>query len=114
MSSTECLAPAAGTGPSDDTPAGASAETPPRDWIAEVAGKLARREGRNDATRDLEIMGWCREAATRFVDAPIQAFVPLLVERIVGDRIRRDRRQNGSGATATDRSARLRSCQLVL
>lgn len=61
------------------------------DWIGEVAGKLARREGRNDAARDVEIMGWCREAATQFVDARIQAFVPLLVERIVGDRIRRDR-----------------------
>lgn len=58
-------------------------------------------------------MGWCREAAKRFVDAPIQAFVPLLVERIVGDRIRRDRRQNGRVAVATDHSARLQSCPLA-
>ncbi|MCT7370586.1 three-helix bundle dimerization domain-containing protein [Mycolicibacterium llatzerense] len=65
------------------------------DWVAEVAGKLARREGRNDAARDAEIRGWCREAATQFVDARIQAFVPLLVERIVGDRIRRDRDERG-------------------
>lgn len=113
MSSTECLAPAGGTEPSADAPAGPSSTTPLRDWIAEVAGKLARREGRNDAARDLEIMGWCREAATRFVDAPIQAYVPLLVERIVGDRIRVDRRQNGSAATATGHSVRLRSCQLA-
>lgn len=113
MSSTECLAPAGGTGPRGDAPAGPSAATPLRDWIAEVAGKLARREGRNDAARDLEIMGWCREAATRFVDAPIQAFVPLLVERIVGDRIRRDRRQNRSAATATDHSVRFQSSQLA-
>ncbi|WP_420830734.1 three-helix bundle dimerization domain-containing protein [Mycolicibacterium mucogenicum] len=44
-------------------------------------------------------MGWCREAATRFADARVQAFVPLLVERIVGDRIRRDRVGRG-GAPA--------------
>lgn len=82
-----------------------------RDWIAEVAGKLARREGRDDMTRETEITRLCREAALRFADAPIQAFVPLLVERIVGDRIRRERSQNGSAGAATDRSARRQSCQ---
>ncbi|MHA7664364.1 three-helix bundle dimerization domain-containing protein [Mycolicibacterium sp. HS_4_1] len=113
MSSTECLAPAGGTESSDDARAVPSATTSLRDWIAEVAGKLARREGRNDVARDGEIMGWCREAAMRFVDAPIQVFVPLLVERIVGDRIRRDRSKNGSAAAATDHAVRLQSCQLA-
>ncbi|GCA97976.1 three-helix bundle dimerization domain-containing protein [Mycolicibacterium sp. NCC-Tsukiji] len=61
------------------------------DWITGVAAKLALREGRHDSARDMEIMGWCRAAAMQFVDARIRAFVPLLVERIVSDRIRRER-----------------------
>ncbi|WP_418001631.1 three-helix bundle dimerization domain-containing protein [Mycobacterium sp. PDNC021] len=82
-----------------------------RDWIVEVAGKLARREGRDDMTRETEITRLCREAALRFADAPIQAFVPLLVERIVGDRIRRERSQNRSTGVATDHSAQRQSCR---
>lgn len=66
-----------------------SRDTAGTDWIAHVAAKLALREGRHDAARDAEIAGWCRETAMQFADARIQAFVPLLVERIVADRIRR-------------------------
>lgn len=73
-----------------------------RDWIVEVAGKLARREGRDDMARETEITRWCREAAMRFADAPIQAFVPVLVERIVADRIRRERRHMANAAAAMD------------
>jgi uncharacterized protein DUF5994 len=51
--------------------------------LAEVAIQLARHEGRNDGDRDRDIKKWCEEAAGRFVNAPIQAFVRILVEHIV-------------------------------
>ncbi|MCX8562244.1 hypothetical protein OS122_15220 [Mycolicibacterium mucogenicum] len=92
-------------------PAVSSATTHSRDSIADIAGKLARREGRNDIARDKEILAWCREVALQFVDAPIQAFVPLLVEHIVGDRIRRERKQRENAGVATDVSAPRRSRQ---
>lgn len=95
----------------DDSPAIVSATTHVRDGIVETAAKLALREGRHDKARDNEILAWCREAAMQFVDAPIQAFVPLLVERIVRDRIRRERHRDHAAADATDRSARLWPCQ---
>ena len=60
--------------------------------IGNIATKLARREGRNDAARNLEILQWCEESAAQFVDAPVQTYVPLLIERIVRDRMRRDAR----------------------
>ncbi len=85
-------------------------DTTRADWIAGVATKLALREGRRDVARDAQILCWCREAAMQFVDARIQGFVPLLVERIVGDRIRRERTQSGNAAVATDVSALCRSC----
>ena len=75
-------------------------------WVDEVAGKLARREGRNDSARDTEILGWCREAATQFADARVQAFVPLLVERIVGDRMRRSRDERGCAPAVTECAGR--------
>ncbi|MGX9672820.1 three-helix bundle dimerization domain-containing protein [Mycobacterium sp. HM-7] len=81
------------------------------DWVAGVAAKLTLREGRHDIARDMEITRWCREAAMQFADARIQAFVPLLVERIVGDRIRRERRQSGNIAVATEVSALRQSCR---
>jgi len=85
-------------------------DTTRADWVAGVAAKLALREGRHDIARDIEIMAWCREAALQFADARIQAFVPVLVERIVGDRIRRERKQSGNAAVATDVSALRRVC----
>jgi|KBSSwiStaDraftv2_1062776.scaffolds.fasta_scaffold1784764_2 hypothetical protein len=111
MSSIRCLAPVGGIESSNNSPAAVPATNKLRDWIVEVAGKLARREGRNDVARDNEILGWCREAAIQFVDAPIQAFVPLLVERMVGDRIRGERSQTGSRAVVTGDSARRQACQ---
>ena len=81
-------------------------DTARADWIAGVAEKLALREGRHDTARDMEIMRWCREAATRFADARIQAFVPVLVERIVGDRIRRDRIGRGCAPAVMERAGR--------
>jgi carbamate kinase len=55
--------------------------------LAEVAAQLARHEGRNDTDRDHDIKRWCDEAAGQFVNAPIQAFVPILVEHIVRNRM---------------------------
>ena len=55
--------------------------------LVEVAAQLARHEGRADVRRAAEITRWCEEAAEQFVSAPIQAFVPILVEHIVRNRM---------------------------
>ncbi len=55
--------------------------------VTDVAEKLARHEGRGDAQRTAQIKRWCEEAAQQFVDAPVQAFVPILVEHIVRNRM---------------------------
>jgi len=108
MSTIQCTAPADDIEPRVQWPDIGSGMPHLPERIGEVAAKLAVREGRNDTARDTEIMGWCREAAMQFADAPIQAYVPLLVERIVGDRIRGERGGTASAApVATDRSARL-------
>jgi hypothetical protein len=59
--------------------------------VADVADKLARHEGRGDPERTAQIMRWCEEAARQFVDAPVQAFVPILVEHIVRNRMMESR-----------------------
>ncbi|OBG27116.1 DUF5994 family protein [Mycobacterium sp. E3198] len=55
--------------------------------VAEVADKLARHEGLGDERRAAQIRGWCEQAAQQFVDAPVQTFVPILVEHIVRNRM---------------------------
>ena len=55
--------------------------------VSDVAEKLARHEGRDDEHRTAQIRQWCEEAAQQFVDAPVQAFVPILVEHIVRNRM---------------------------
>lgn len=55
--------------------------------LIEVAAQLARHEGRGDVQRAAEITRWCEEAAQQFSSAPIQAFVPILVEHIVRNRM---------------------------
>lgn len=60
--------------------------------VADVAAKLAQHEGRGDEQRTTEIRRWCDEAAQQFVDAPLQTFVPILVEHIVRNRIIESRR----------------------
>ncbi|ORV93851.1 hypothetical protein AWC11_00455 [Mycobacterium interjectum] len=55
--------------------------------VADVAEKLARHEGLGDERRTAEIKGWCEQAAQQFVDAPVQTFVPILVEHIVRNRM---------------------------
>ena len=55
--------------------------------VADVADKLARHDALGDEQRTAQINRWCEEAAEQFVDAPIQAFVPILVEHIVRNRM---------------------------
>jgi Family of unknown function (DUF5994) len=54
--------------------------------LTEVADKLAEHEG-GDRQRTTEITQWVAEAAQQFIDAPIQTFVPILVEHVVRNRI---------------------------
>ena len=76
--------------PADVAPAGRS--TVARS-VADVADKLARHVGVGDEQRTAQINRWCEEAAQQFVDAPVQTFVPILVEHIVRNRIMETRRQ---------------------
>ncbi|WP_241010917.1 DUF5994 family protein [Mycobacterium camsae] len=59
--------------------------------VADVAEKLAHHEGRGDQQRTAalrpQIRQWCEEAAQQFLDAPVQTFVPILVEHIVRGRL---------------------------
>jgi len=59
--------------------------------VADVAEKLAQHEGRGDQQRTAalrpQIRQWCEDAAQQFVDAPVQQFVPILVEHIVRGRL---------------------------
>ena len=60
--------------------------------LDDVAEKLTQHEGLNDEQRTAQIRRWCEEVAEQFVDAPVQTFVPILVEHIVHDRMIRSRR----------------------
>ena len=59
--------------------------------VADVADKLARHEGLGDERRTAQIKRWSEEAAEQFVDAPVQTFVPILVEHIVHNRMMESR-----------------------
>jgi hypothetical protein len=61
--------------------------------VAEVADKLARHEGLGDERRTAQIRRWCEETAQRFIDAPVQTFVPILVEHIVRNHMMESRKQ---------------------
>ena len=67
--------------------------------MADVAEKLARHEGLDDQQRIAQIKRWCEEAAQQFVDAPVQTFVPILVEHIVRNRIIESRRKSAVEVT---------------
>ncbi|CQD07745.1 hypothetical protein BN1232_01381 [Mycobacterium lentiflavum] len=71
--------------------------------VAEVADKLARHEGLDDDRRTAQIKAWCEEAAQQFVSAPVQTFVPILVEHIVRNRIIESRRKASSAGSASGR-----------
>jgi Family of unknown function (DUF5994) len=70
--------------------------------VADVADKLARHEGLGDEQRTAQIKRWCEEAARQFVNAPVQSFVPILVEHIVHNRMMESRRQSRRQAPATE------------
>ncbi len=58
-----------------------------RQVVTELAAQLARHEGNSDPHRLDEITRWCEEAAQQFVNAPVQVFVPILIENIVRSRM---------------------------
>ena len=70
--------------------------------VADVADKLARHEGLGDEQRTAQIKRWCEEAARQFVNAPVQSFVPILVEHIVHNRMMESRRQSRRQPPATE------------
>ena len=51
--------------------------------LDELAARLARLPGNTDPEQTALISKWVGEAADQFSNAPIQAFVPILVEHIV-------------------------------
>lgn len=67
--------------------------------IADVAKRLASHEGSGDEQRAAQIQRWCAEAAERFDEAPVQAFVPILVEHIVRNRMSNSRLAPVPGAS---------------
>ncbi|HZC53635.1 MAG TPA: hypothetical protein VE441_14205, partial [Mycobacterium sp.] len=69
--------------------------------VADVADKLARHKGRGDPERTAQIRRWCDEAAQQFVGAPVQAFVPILVEHIVRNRMMESRAVTTSPVTTS-------------
>lgn len=64
----------------------ASPRPPAARNLTEVAQKLVEHEG-GDPQRTAEITQWVDEAAQQFNEAPIQTFVPILVEHVVRNRI---------------------------
>ncbi|MGD1173012.1 DUF5994 family protein [Mycobacterium seoulense] len=69
--------------------------------VADVADKLARHEGLGDEQRTAQIKRWSEEAAKQFVNAPVQTFVPILVEHIVRNRMVESRREAQSPLPAS-------------
>lgn len=67
--------------------------------IDEVATRLAQLPGNTDPQQAALISGWVAEAAEQFREAPIQAFVPILVEHIVRVRLYDYHAEGGAGST---------------
>ena len=61
--------------------------------LSDVTTKLTHLDGPLDDAQVALITGWVSEAARHFAHAPVQTFVPILVEHIVRDRL-------GGGTTA--------------
>ena len=59
--------------------------------LDEVAARLARLPGNTGPAQAAVISTWVIEAADQFRDAPVQAFVPILVEHIVRGRLHDNR-----------------------
>ena len=69
--------------------------------LDEVAARLSRLPGNNHPARAAVISGWVAEAADQFRDVPIQAFVPILVEHIVRERLYGNRVDDPSTVVAS-------------
>ena len=69
--------------------------------LDEVAARLSRLPGNNHPGRAAVISGWVAEAADQFRDVPIQAFVPILVEHIVRERLYGNRVDDPSTVVAS-------------
>lgn len=55
--------------------------------MADVATRLSRHEGITDETEKATIAEWVNDATQQFDHAPIQGYVPILVEHIVRSRL---------------------------
>jgi hypothetical protein len=55
--------------------------------LDEVATRLTRVDGSGGPERAARIAQWVSDAAEQFVDAPVQAYVPILVEHIVRQKL---------------------------
>ena len=71
----------------DDGGAATNADAAAATSLDEVAMRLARLPGNTDPEQAALISRWVAEAADQFREAPIQAFVPILVEHIVRGRL---------------------------
>ncbi|ORW53569.1 DUF5994 family protein [Mycobacterium parmense] len=87
--------------PADTEPAPAGRTTIAR-TVADVADKLARHEGLGDEERTAQIRQWAQEAHRQFADAPLQTFVPILVEHIVRNRMLETRPRQHRGPPAEE------------
>jgi hypothetical protein len=67
--------------------------------LDEVASRLSRLPGNTDPEQAALISNWVDEAADQFSNAPIQAFVPILVEHIVRGRLYKERSHRGIRST---------------
>ena len=67
--------------------------------LDELAARLARLPGNTDPEQTALISKWVGEAADQFSNAPIQAFVPILVEHIVRERLYNTRADRDARST---------------
>lgn len=77
---------AAASAPSNGAGGGEARDTAAR-ALAEVVSRLARHEGADSAERTAAITRWVSDAAHQFDHAPVQSYVPILVEHIVRGRM---------------------------
>jgi Family of unknown function (DUF5994) len=62
--------------------------------LASVTSRIIELEGVIDAATKSRVSAWVEQAAAQFVGAPVQGFVPILVEHMVRSRIAADPHRN--------------------